>query len=479
MLEELGLLACDPVDFSRGLLLHDPWPIQERILRAVATHPRVGVKACHSSGKTFTAADAVLWWTTRYDDGIVITTAPTWTQVEKLLWGHIHQATRKGKVGLPKLLKTALDIGPENYALGLSTNEGVRFQGWHGRILVVLDEAPGVLPEIWEAIEGIRAGGYVHVLALGQPALLGGPFYDAFHAQRASWETITISAFDTPNLEGLCLDDGQGHRFGSPDPKAPNLLAMSAAQLDQNPRPYLTLRRWVLEKWHEWGASASPLWDIKVMGQFPAQSEDALIALAWLEAAKARKPGHDHEPLRAGIDVAGPGEAETVVSIRQGPNRIAMKAFTQSDARGPAKELLAPFKDRLEQVNVDSIGQGHYFGLSFKDDGYPVRFVNVQEVFGVDTRKFKEQKSYYSWCLRERAQGGDLGGIDDPIEQAQMLSIRYEHTGKGQVHIVSKEDMLKDGIPSPDRYEADMLAFAPDPPKAPPRTGLGSRTYSG
>ncbi|HYC32376.1 MAG TPA: hypothetical protein VEB59_08830, partial [Gemmatimonadales bacterium] len=191
--EELGRLALDPVGFSRGLLAHDPWPIQAQILSAVAERHRVAVKACHSSGKTFTAADAVLWWTSRYEDGIVITTAPTWTQVEKLLWGHVHQAARTGSLGLPPLLKTALNLGPENYALGLSTNEGVRFQGWHGRILIVLDEAPGVLPEIWEAIEGIRAGGDVHVLALGQPALLGGPFYDAFHAQRASWATITIS----------------------------------------------------------------------------------------------------------------------------------------------------------------------------------------------------------------------------------------------------------------------------------------------
>lgn len=462
-LAELARMACHPVRFSRGLLAHDPWPIEEQILEAVAAEPRVAVKACHSSGKTFTAADAVIWWTSRYDDGIVITTAPTWTQVEKLLWGHVHQAARTGKLRLPPLLKTALDIGPENYALGLSTNEGVRFQGWHGRILVVLDEAPGVLPEIWEAIEGIRAGGYVHVLALGQPALLGGPFYDAFHGQRANWRTITISAFDTPNLAGLCLDTGE-HRFGSPDPAAPNLLAMSAAELAANPRPYLTTRSWVREKWEEWGASRSPLWDIKVMGQFPAQSEDALIALAWLDAAKPLKPGHERERLRAGVDVAGPGESETVVSVRQGPNRIALRAFTHSDARGPVLEFLGPFKDRMEQVNVDSIGQGHYFGLHLKDHGFTVRPINVAETIGIDTRRFKNQKSAYYWALRERAQRGDLGGITDAIEQAQLLSVRYEHTAQGTILIVPKEKMVADGIASPDRAEADMLAFAPDPP---------------
>ena len=77
----------DPVRFCCGLLRQDLWPLQEAILRAVASRSRVAVKACHASGKTFVAAVAVLWLVTRYRDGIVVTTAPTWTQVEKLLRG--------------------------------------------------------------------------------------------------------------------------------------------------------------------------------------------------------------------------------------------------------------------------------------------------------------------------------------------------------------------------------------------------------
>src|SRR5262245_13425479 len=156
----------DPVRFCRGLLRHDLWPLQEDILQAVASRSRVAVKACHASGKTFVAAVAVLWFVTRYRDGIVVTTAPTWTQVENLLWGEIHRAVQSSRIAFPQLNKTELRIGPGNYALGLSTNEGVRFQGFHGRILIVIDEAPGVKADIWESIEGIRAGGDVHVLAL-------------------------------------------------------------------------------------------------------------------------------------------------------------------------------------------------------------------------------------------------------------------------------------------------------------------------
>jgi phage terminase large subunit len=144
----LAEVVRDPVRFCRGLLCQDLWALQEAILRAVASRPRTAVKACHASGKTFVAAVAVLWFVTRYRDGIVVTTAPTWTQVEKLLWGEIHRAAQSSRIAFPQLNKTELRIGPGNYALGLSTNEGVRFQGFHGRLLVVVDEAPGVKADI-------------------------------------------------------------------------------------------------------------------------------------------------------------------------------------------------------------------------------------------------------------------------------------------------------------------------------------------
>jgi hypothetical protein len=37
-------------------------------------------------------------------------------------------------------------------------------------------------------------------LALGNPTIASGPFYDAFAANREGWKTFTISAFDTREL---------------------------------------------------------------------------------------------------------------------------------------------------------------------------------------------------------------------------------------------------------------------------------------
>ena len=100
---------------------------------------------------------------------MTLRSSATWTQLERALWGEIRGMIPGAPVQYPKPMATALHVGANRYAIGIATNEGVRFRGFHGSVLVVLDEVPGVRPEIFEAIEGIHAGGKVRVLALGNP----------------------------------------------------------------------------------------------------------------------------------------------------------------------------------------------------------------------------------------------------------------------------------------------------------------------
>jgi hypothetical protein len=418
------------------------WLKQREILQSVARCPRTAVKACHASGKTFTAAEIALWWITHCEQAIVVTTAPTRTQVETLMWGEIRRAVLRSKIAYPKPGLCSLKLSPGRYAIGLSTNEGVRFQGFHGIVLIILDEAPGVLPEIYEAIEGIRAGGDVRVLALGNPTIASGPFYDAFTANREGWNLITISAFDTPNLTGLTVE---------------SLLQLSEEQLDQNMCPYLTTRRWVKEKYFEWGP-AHPLWEARVLGNFPLQSEDALMSLAWLEAAKYREPRNEG-PLHAGLDVAGPGESETVLCVRRGPGIVLLEAWAGKDTRGQVVAALLPFKDQLQALNVDRVGVGCFMAAHLKDQGIRVREVNVGER-ARNPEKYVNLKAELYWGLRARAQEGDLAGLTDERAIAQLAGIRYSHNSRGQVVIEPKEQARKRGVKSPDRAEAVMLAFA-------------------
>lgn len=456
----MSRIVADPAKLAGWAFGHDHWTTSAQIIRAMdRPNAKVIVKACHSSSKTFTAADVVLVALLKGYD--VVTTAPTQEQVERLLWGHIRRAIDGSPVidraswGTVNLTEIRMPSG--EFAIGLATKPeegGVRFQGHHARpgsaLVVVIDEAIGVSPGIMEAIEGFAAGGDVRRLYLCNPTIPSGPVYDIFVSEDPTWERITIDAFDTPNLAGVTLAE---------------LLAMPDHELDDNARPYLVTRRWVRDMWHAWGED-SPLWQSRVRGRFPVQADNSLISLAWLESARVDGE-HMNAPLVAGIDVAGPGEDETVVCIQQLGRIVAMEAFTAPDARGVVTALLRKWlHEGLARVNYDEAGQGWYFGQHLREqlpERVVVNGVNVGEATTTpqNAEKFVNLKAELYWSLRERFRDGLVSGLTDQIAISQLAGLRYEHDSRGRVVIESKDKARKRGVKSPDRAEAVMLAFAP------------------
>ena len=446
----------NPLWCARMVLDAELWKAQHDILAAIARHHRVAVKSCHASGKTFAIAVAVLWWLLAHRDGIVVTTAPTWLQTEKVIWGEIRKlllrAQQRGLVNFPPSQRTELRLGPHNYAIGISTDDSSRFQGFHsGHVLVVLDEAPGVRDEVYEAIEGIRAGGQVHVLAIGNPVVAAGPFYEAFTDNRVGWRTFTISSFDTPNLRGLSLEQLR---------QLPADLSEDDPIFGYQPRPYLVHRRWVYEKLWEWG-EGSPLWQSRVLGSFPDQSQDALLSLRWLElACEPRAQPNDENELYAGIDVAEGGGDETVCVVRTGTGRIVATQAWRGHSRGQVINFLRRFGERLAGINYDRAGVGAYFADDFEDFGFiDVNGINVGEASKFPDR-FRNLKAELYWALREQFESGSVSALQDQLTVSQLASIRFEINVRGQIEIESKQARRQRGAKSPDRAEALMLAFA-------------------
>jgi hypothetical protein len=467
----------DPVKLAEWAFEHDHWETPAEILRAVfQPRARVAVKACHASSKTFSAADAVL--IALLLGGDVITTAPTWVQVKDVLWAAIHRTIASGKIPAAEwgnVNQTEIRLSTGEFAIGLSTDLGVRFQGHHARpgsfLLVIFDEAPGVRPDIYEAVEGISAGGDVRILLLGNPVIAAGRFYDIFATDAPGWQRFTIDALDTPNLRGLSLE---------------SLLGLDEPGLALSERPYLVDRAWVRARYEEWGPD-HPLWQSRVRGQFPLQADDALLSLGWIEQANLRS----HKPqntaaLSAGIDVAGPGEDETVVAIRQGNDAVAMRAWSKSDARDEVIEYLKEFLHRgLKYVAVDSVGNGWFFFCdilaALKPFGVQVMGANVGIPSEVKNergdRLYANVKAEWYWHLRTRFEEDTIraNGVFDQTTVTQLVGLKYEQP-RGVVTIEKKEDARKRGVKSPDRAEAWMLAFAPDDPALARRMHVGTVT---
>lgn len=425
-------------------------PVGKRLVKCIGVdsprHLYLAGDALIPTHNTWSASELTLWWIATHEEGIVITTAPSRRQVKDVIWAEIHKAVRGSKLKFPKPLQVELRINENRRAIGFATDDGTKFQGYHGDILIIMDEATGIEPEIWDAIDGIRAGGQVHLLALANPTIASGPFFEIYHKKTPGWNRFTISAFDTPNLKDVSLQ---------------KLITMNEEELNDNPYPFLTTRNWVHERYYEWGES-DPRWASRVLGQFPSNDPYALIHLDWIE--KGRLLDFDPRPnerVVAGIDVAGPGEDETVLVLREGDRLIGIHPFGDPDPRGPVTRILNEYRSRLESVRVDNIGIGYNFALHLSDLNFPVVPVNVQMVPSSEENRsrFLNLKSQMYWTLRERLQrGGFIGDLDTETE-SQLLSIRYNNDSKGKIVIESKDQMQKRGVSSPDRAEAFALCY--------------------
>ena len=440
--DQLISLQKDPVKFVKDGLNARLWTKQEEILGAVRDDTRVAVRSCNGSGKTFIAAHAVLWWLKCFPDSIVITTAPTEHQVRDVLWREIRRAYHENEEFIGgKLLRTSLELDDKHYAQGLSTDTPERFQGFHeGHILFVVDEASGVREGIFEAIEGSMTSDNARMLLLGNPTALSGYFYEAFHSRRSLWKTIHISAFDTPNFAD---EDGEV--------TWPNLVTP----------------QWVEDAKVNWGED-SPMYQIRVLGEFPSESEDTLISLKTIENAVEGKDqvpdSQAGKPVELGVDVARFGSDRTVICARRGDRVIEMESYTKKDTMETAG-LVNEFVKRYSPscVRVDAIGVGAGVVDRLKELEVPgVTGVNVARR-ATNQEHFANLKAELYDGLRERFQQGRIRIPANRKLISELASIRYSFSSSGQIRIEDKDELRNRGRPSPDMADALMLAFAQTP----------------
>lgn len=422
----------DPVFFVRRVLGFDPWEKQVEVLNAVRDHRRVAVRACHGVGKTKVAAWVALWFLYCYRNSKVITTAPTWHQVENLLWREIHAAHAASRIPLGgKILQTQIELGKQWFALGLSTDKPERFQGFHAEnILLIVDEASGVDHRIFEAAEGFLTSPGAKLMLIGNPTQLSGEFYNAFRSPL--YHKIHISAFDSPNL------------------KAGKVV-----------RPYLVTPEWVEEKRIQWGED-SPMWYSRVLGEFPEQGDDTLIPLAWIEAAQRRwseiPPG---EPVELGVDVARYGSDSTVIILRRGDRAEVVKILREQDTMQVAGAVIDALRSTGATVaKVDAVGVGAGVVDRLRELGTPVMEMQAGESSS-DPQRFANARAEWYWAIRERFQTGDIAIPPDDELAAQLANLKYKFDSRGRIMIESKDEMKRRGLPSPDKADALVLAFAP------------------
>jgi hypothetical protein len=475
----------------KSILGERTWRKEEEILRSVELQKYTAVRSGHGVGKTYSAGRAALWFLLTHPHSIVITTAPTWRQVKKLLWGEIRKAFRRfdRRYKLKKdaaLLETELRLDDDWYALGVSTDEPERFQGFHAKyLLIVIDEAPGVSHDIYESCISLMTGSNSKMLVIGNPLSPSGWFYEAFKSEL--WNKIHISCFDCPNVVEQLRSSG-GTDSHPPHPR----ILKSSVPL---PYPRLVTLDWIEDRKREWGED-SPIYQSRVLGEFPREGEDTLIPLAWLDREGTRDRGQrvgkdgtapnpdsrSLSPLAMGVDVARYGSDETVFLVRDG-RRVLDVASTRGKSTmetcGRIIRIAERCAIRPEDIRVDDAGVGGGVVDRLREQGRNVVAVNFASAAS-DQHHFLNLRAELFWRLREALnpenEGRDAGNESPPGRenakspffidgkfrklQGQLSALRYFFTSDGRIKIEPKEFYKKRMGESPDHADALAISFA-------------------
>lgn len=493
----------NPVELYTKVFGARPWKVQVEILEAVFKYSEVAVKSCHGTGKSFNAARIALAFLLTHPGSIVVTTAPTWRQVENILWRELRSAYHKASVDLGgHITKTKLDMDDDWYAIGLSTNDPDAFQGFHSdEVLVIVDEAAGIEESIYEGVRAITSNANAHVLYIGNPTSLDGTFYKSFNNPLV--KKFTIGAFDTPNFteNNIYTLDDLIAIFKAPTGADPLEHLTRITKELYLPYPALISPSWVYQRWLEWGTDTA-MWAARVMGEFPSQAADALLSLqavmdcmdhdGWGKDKRQEHP--DWYSLlpgfpELGCDVARFGDDRTVIYGGNGSFVDKAMVIHQQDEFIISNRLLSliDFDNWNTKVRLDDggVGGGVTTALKhYKEDHnkhfaiIPVNFgsssieskrlknnpiaVQQNRQVGLDERKpkFANRRAEMYWNTRELINAKKVWLPDDEELANELASIRFTYDKQERIIIEPKEEYKKRNSKSPDKADALVLRLA-------------------
>lgn len=414
------------------------WSRQDEILQAVAKHSRVAVRSGHRIGKSSAVSVLALWWCLTRHRARVVITAPSHRQVQGVLWKEISRLYRGAAfpIGgeLHKVPDSGLQFPDGREIVGFATTEPERIAGFAGpNMLFIIDEASGVDDVIYEALQGNLAGG-ARIVMIGNPTRTSGVFYDSFNSDRSVWHTIHVSSREC----AVQAPKELGHNTG------------------------LATLAWCDERLHEWGED-DPRYQVRVLGNFPTQADNAMITARLVEEATKRWASPPEDGLlQVGVDVArfGPDFSSVVWSRGKWASLpLRVKGLDNVEVAGRVMQLIREVRKPGEHVKVliDASNNGGVADI--------IRHSDVDNLSVIDmvasesaTRPGYSRLRDEAWSqLRDWLKSG--GAIpDDRSLVSDLVAPTYTFDAKGRMKVESKLDMRKRIGRSTD--DADALALA-------------------
>lgn len=455
----------DPVGWARDVIAWEPGEgltdYQNDIFGALPRHRRVAARGPHGLGKTMGGSLAVLWFaTTRDSAGIdwkVICTASAWRHLSSYLFPEIHKWARRIRwdvlgrqpfSNLHELLTLNLKLA-HGAATPVASNKAELIEGAHAdSLLYLIDEAKIVPDSTWDAVEGAFSGGRpdglpeAFALAISTPGPPSGRFYD-IHTRKPGLEDW--------HVRHVTLAE-----------------AIAAGRISET---------WAEQRARQWGRD-SAMYANRVLGEFHASDEDAVIPLAWVEAAIERwhawvdagRPALTGRRF-TGVDVARMGGDSTILAHRHGPAITRLEAHDREDTmQTTARVQAATGEDEEDQAVpvVDSVGVGGGVVDRLRELRAPVlAYTGAAKTLAKNRSAeygYANVRSWAYWHMRELLDPAFESEImlpPDDLLISDLTAPTWDITTgvPPKIRIERKEDLVARLGRSPDRGDAVVMSF--------------------
>lgn len=208
----------DDPDLFNELFTNDGksfWSKQKEMCRSLVRYRKTVVYSGNMIGKDFLVGRLIWWWLLTRPGSLVIVSGPSQTSLGSITWGEVRSAMPRWmgtnvpsvSARLSKGVKTSpqmVDFGNGWHAIGLSTTAVERISGHHNaQLLVIIDEASGVDPVIWDGVESL---GYERLLAIGNPIRADGKFVEMIRQAEADRrdgipDRLAVNAIQIPSTD--------------------------------------------------------------------------------------------------------------------------------------------------------------------------------------------------------------------------------------------------------------------------------------
>lgn len=442
---------------------------------------------------SFLMAAIIIWWVFAVG-GVAFSTAPTFDQVNDILWKEVRVIYDKNKKKLggrrtELTLKTININGIEIAAKGFSTKnyDSNSFQGKHDEFLLLIqDEADGITSIIDEAFDSCLSGSKNRGVRVGNPLTPKSAF-----AKNCESGSIKIPVWNHPNVawayEKVIAENGKPiHRLKQEVAQKilkPNLEKEDDPVIPQDewdeslPRdviPGAVSIAWI-EKIRIKYQELSAYWMSRVEALFPGDTADGIMPLSWLKEARKR---YDDNPdywdaiarqgrWRIGVDVSDGGDMHAI-SLWRGKVLYSVKYLQPLDDREDtirlAKEHVAPLAKSLggmHAIAVDNTGVGAGTLAWLRMNGY----FAIGCKYGKSAEKkeqFVNRKTELHWMIRDGLRLGEIAIA--PLENEEQVfeelsAVRYNTDTEDKTNCEPKEKTIKRIKRSPDGGDAVVTAW--------------------